>query len=65
MTCTHQMLRFERLTGTGPLGYCMPACASLFPFPGLSGRDTSSDIAQWIEQQTHNLSVAGSNPAIR
>jgi hypothetical protein len=62
MTSLRQMSRFERLAGTSPLGYRMPAHASrCLKFAS----QANWDIAQLVEQQTHNLWAAGSNPAIQ
>ena len=47
----------KRLAGAAPLEHRMPAIIGPF-CPNL-------DIAQWVEQQTINLYVAGSSPAIR
>jgi hypothetical protein len=44
----------QSLTGAASLRYRMPVFGS-----------GSNRIAQWIEHQTHNLTVAGSTPATR
>ena len=45
----------KRLAGAASLKHRVPAMIGAF---------RHVDIAQWVEQQTHHLRVAGSNPAI-
>ena len=47
----------ERLAGTASLRNRMPAIIGAF--------GDHLDIAQWVEQQPHKLSVVGSNPAFQ
>ncbi len=47
----------KRLAGAAPLEHRVPAIVGSFC--------SNLDIAQWVEQQPHKLSVAGSTPAIR
>jgi hypothetical protein len=55
MFTTCQKLRF-----TNPHWYGF----SEAPYTGMRGHALRPDIAQWVEQQTHNLWVAGSTPAV-